>query len=117
MLIQVITDNHIEGSDGLSRHVESTIMDALERYGERITRVEVHLSDQNSGSKSGDNDKLCAIEARLAGLQPVNVSHRAESIDQALDAAAEKLERLLERTLGKLEDRNGRMSYGGDQTI
>lgn len=117
MLVEVVTDNHIAGSEALTRHVEATMEDALARFGERVTRVEVHLHDDNSSAKSGDNDKRCAIEARLAGLQPINITHRAASIDQALDGAAEKLERAIEHTLGRLEDRGGRMSYGGDQTI
>jgi ribosome-associated translation inhibitor RaiA len=70
-------------------------------FAAQITRVEVHLSDENS-DKGGDNDKRCLLEARLAGLRPVVVSHRAATLQQAIDGAAEKLERSIESTLGRL---------------
>jgi hypothetical protein len=39
------------------------------------------------------------------------------TLDEATDGAAEKLERLLDRTLGRLNDPRGRTSYGDDQAI
>jgi ribosome-associated translation inhibitor RaiA len=70
---------------------------------DRITRVEVHLSDQN-GDKSGQDDKRCMLEARLEGRQPTVVTHHAASLDEAVDGAADKLKRFLESTLERLED-------------
>jgi ribosome-associated translation inhibitor RaiA len=55
------------------------------------------------------------MEARLAGLQPITVSDDASSLEQALDGAAAKLEKTLNRTLGRLDDPKGRTSYAGDQ--
>ncbi len=104
MQIQVNTDNHIQGSDDLSQHVKSIVEDALDRFSTRITRVEVHLSDENSSVKSGEKDKRCVLEARVRGLQPVTVTHQAESLDLAVSGAADKLESNLSRTLGKLDD-------------
>ena len=117
MQIQVNTNNHVEGTAELTRHVESVVEAALGRFGERITRVEVHLGDENSSSKSGDSDKRCAMEARLAGLQPIAVTELAPSLDEALSGAADKLEKVLDRTLGRLDDVKGRTSMGGDQQI
>jgi len=56
--------------------VEQYVMEQLEqrvgkRFGDRITRAEVHLRDHNAG-KSGV-DKLCRIELRPAGRQPMRV--------------------------------------------
>jgi ribosome-associated translation inhibitor RaiA len=45
------------------------------------------------------------MEARLEGHQPIAVTHEAETIDQAIDGAADKLKRLLDHTLGRLRDR------------
>lgn len=115
MQIQVNTDNQIEGSEGLNRQVEEVVEGALARFGDRITRVEVHLSDQNSSQKTGDNDKRCVMEARLAGLQPIAASSDGSSLDQALDGAAAKLEQSLTRTLGRLDDSKGRASIDGEQ--
>jgi len=117
MHIQVNTDNHIEGNADLTRQVEAVVEGALGRFSDRITRVEVHLSDESSSSKARDNDKRCVMEARLAGLRPITVSHQGAALEQALDGAADKLAKTLDRTLGRLDDPKGRTSYGGDQTI
>lgn len=101
MLIQVNTDHHIPGHEELVTQVEETVIKALHRFGTQITRVEVHLSDEN-GNKSGANDKRCVLEARIEGHQPVVASHQAESLKQAYSGAATKLKTALMHTLGKL---------------
>lgn len=113
MQVQVNTDNHVKGGSQLTLEVEAAVDAALGRFGDRITRVEVHLGDENSSSKAGDNDKRCAMEARLAGLQPITVTHHAASITQAIDGAADKLEKTLSRTVDRMNDTKGRTSYGG----
>jgi ribosome-associated translation inhibitor RaiA len=113
MQIQVNTDNQIQGGAELTRRIEAVVGGALERFGARITRVEVHLTDEDSSSKSGGSDKRCVMEARLAGLQPISVSHQGMSVDQALDGAVDKLEKTLSRTLERMDDPKGRPSYGG----
>lgn len=105
MQVQINTDSNIEGHDELTQQVEAVIRDALDRFSERITRVEVHLSDENSNQKFGIDDKRCLLEARLAGLRPTAVSHQAATLEQAVDGAAEKLKRSLESTLGRLGKR------------
>jgi ribosome-associated translation inhibitor RaiA len=65
------------------------------------TRVEVHLSDEN-GDKPGPHDLRCQLEARPKGHQPISVTHKADSLEQAIDGAAEKLEHALEHLFGKL---------------
>ncbi|MEO7192257.1 MAG: HPF/RaiA family ribosome-associated protein [Vicinamibacterales bacterium] len=77
---------------------------ALARFGERITRVEVHFTDENSSAKSNDFDKRCAIEARLAGLPPIAVTHQAAGVEQALAGALDKLTRSVDRALGRIKD-------------
>jgi len=103
MQIQVNTDHNIEGREKLTAHVASVVESALSRFKDRITRVEVHLSDQN-GDKSGLGDKRCMMEARLEGRQPTAVTHDAATLDQAVDGAADRIERLIESTLGRLQD-------------
>jgi len=113
MIIQVSTDNHIEGSDELTRQVETILDGTLGRFGEWITRVEVQLSDESSSSKSRDNDKRCVMEARPAGQQPVSVRHQGATVDQALKGRVKKLVRLLDDTKGRLEDPKGNTSFAG----
>lgn len=104
MLIQVNTDNHIEGNSELAADVEAVVASTLAHFADRVTRVEVHLSDEN-GHKGGDRDKRCAMEARVEGLQPIAVTHQAGTTDEAVDGAAEKLKHALETHLGRLNAR------------
>ena len=102
MQIQVNTDRHIHGGENLHERVQTMVEDAVSHLRERITRIEVHLGDENS-DKGGDNDKRCMLEARVAGMQPIAVTHKAESLALAIDGAAEKLQHALETALGKAD--------------
>lgn len=115
MQIQVKTDNHIEGSDDLIGRVEDVVTASMDRFGDLITRVEVHLNDVNA-QKHGV-DKRCMMEARVSGRESVAVTHLAESLDDAIHGAADKLEKTLDRTVEKFSEKKGRTSFGGDQTI
>jgi hypothetical protein len=66
----------------------------------RITRVEVHLSDED-GQRSGHRDKRCMMEARIEGRPPIAVTDQAATLDLAVEGAAGKLERLLDSTFGR----------------
>jgi ribosome-associated translation inhibitor RaiA len=105
MLVQVHTDSNIRGDSALAAWVEAAVRDAIDRFSDRITRVAVHLSDENSASKAGSEVKRCLLEARVAGLRPISVSERADTLELAVDGAAAKLIRSLESTLGRLDDR------------
>ena len=104
MEIQINTDNNIEGSDELIQQTQAVVESALERYAQQITRVEVHLSDENSSHKGGI-DKRCVIEARLEGMHPVAVTDEAETVDEAVGGAADKLKKMLDHELGRLMDK------------
>jgi hypothetical protein len=82
------TDKTIERHSGLDEHVHTVVSNALHRFGEQVTRVEVHLSD-NLGQKSADGDNRCLMEARLTGLQPIAVSDHAATLHQAISGATE----------------------------
>ncbi len=109
MKIQLNTDVNIEATEGLSHHVDTTVAQALERFANQVTRVEVHLSDENAG-KNGPNDQRCMLEARLEGRQPVAVTEHAATVHQALQGATQKLARLLDSTLGRLNEHRDRTS-------
>ena len=104
MQIQVNTDNHIHGREEIVALVETSLEGAVGRFRDRITRVEAHLSDTNSHKTKGD-DIRCVLEARLAGHQPIAVTHQAATVELALSGAADKLERSVESTLGRLGER------------
>jgi len=107
MQIQINTDHNIAGHEALASHVSGLVENALNRISGHITRVEVHLSDEN-GNKGGENEKRCVLEARLEGRQPVAVTHQATTVDQAVDGAGHKLSRLIESTLGRLHHQANR---------
>jgi|SRR5690554_264491 len=102
MTIQFNTDSNISGNQGLQENLSERLTHALKKYGDRITRLEVHLSDENS-SKIGENDKRCMLEARVADIKPVAVTNFDNSIDQAVTGAIAKLTAALDSTLGKME--------------
>ena len=103
MQININTDSTIERHAGLNEHVESVVESAIHRFREHITRVEVHLSDNNS-QKSADGDNRCLMEARLTGYQPIAVSDHAATLHQAIAGAADKLKRAIDSALGRLHD-------------
>ncbi len=114
MQVQLNTDRHFIGSDALSDRVSGDIEDALGRFGDRLTRIEVHINDVN-GAKAGDRDIRCMLEARLKGLDPVAVTEQAESLDLSLAGAIDKLVSALDRRLGKL-DSKAAPAARGDET-
>jgi ribosome-associated translation inhibitor RaiA len=119
MKIQLNTDVHIDGTEALAAQVSATIEQALARFTNHVTRVEVHLSDENGG-KSGQKDKRCLLEARLEGRQPVTVTEHAATVEQAVQGAAQKLAHLLDSTLGRLHDHREKTSglpLSGTQAI
>lgn len=102
MQINIHSDNSVEKSEALTRHVQSVVENAMKRFAGQVTRIEVHLSDRNA-HKSGDGESRCTLEARLAGLEPIAVSEHEATLHQAINGAAEKLLRAVDSALGKLQ--------------
>lgn len=103
MQINVNTDKTIEHHNGLDDHVNKVVQAALQRFGEHISRVEVHLSENNA-KKSSDGDIRCMMEARVNGYQPIAVSDHNATLHQSINGAADKLQRAIESALGRLYD-------------
>ena len=106
MKIQVNTDSNIDGNDELTQRVEAEFETVLSRFGDRLTRVEVHLRDDVAGRSDG-TDIRCLVEARPARQQPVAVTHHAATPEEAYSGAAQKLKNLLESSFGRLGDHKG----------
>jgi ribosome-associated translation inhibitor RaiA len=104
MQININTDKSIERHQGLDDHVTSVVQAAVGRFGEQITRVEAHLSDDNS-QKSADGGNRCLLEARITGYQPIAVSEHSATLHQAISGAAEKLQRAVDSALGRRNDK------------
>jgi len=102
MIIQVNTDSQTQGTADLTRSVQMLLESKLERFSSRITRAEVHLTDDNGSGKAGGIDKRCMIEVRMAGMDPIIATDRGSSHDTALRGAANKMQSQLETIVGKL---------------
>jgi ribosome-associated translation inhibitor RaiA len=104
MQINVNTDRTIDKHQGLDDHVASVVRSAIGRFGEQITRVDVHLSNENK-EKKADGGNSCMMEARVSGYQPVVVHEHAVDLHQAIQNAGGKLARALDSALGRLADK------------
>jgi hypothetical protein len=109
MQVQVNTDDNLRGGASLATWVEKEVNDTLSRFGSYLTRVEVHLGDENA-SKAGDQDKRCAVEARIAGQDPVSVTNKGPNVEEACRGALRKLRGLLESRIGRQQDHKGATS-------
>ena len=100
MIVLLNTDNHIVGREKLQVEVQGAVESALDHVRDRVTRVEVYLGDENS-HKGGDNDKRCTIEVHLAGRPPTAVSNHAGTLSDAIQGAADKLQRAVEHEVDR----------------
>jgi ribosomal subunit interface protein len=109
MKIQINTDANIQNTEALTAMVQDSIDHNLSRFAEQITRIEVHLSDENAG-KNSQNDQRCMMEARLEGRQPVAVTDQAPVMAQAVQGAVQKLAHLLSSAMGRVHNHKEKTS-------
>jgi ribosome-associated translation inhibitor RaiA len=102
MLVQVNTDNHVKVSENFGWEIDALVNDKLSRFGDQITRVEVHLSDENS-TKNGERDKRCLMEARLEGMDPIVVTEKNDTVMQAINGAISRMKAAIENARGKAQ--------------
>ena len=105
MFVQIKTDNQIKTDAEANARLESRIRAKLKKFEQRLSHVELHVSDAN-GSKGG-SDKRVSLELRPAGHAPVAVHADAQRVDVALTAAMDKASRALSHALGKQKDSKG----------
>ncbi len=103
MKIQVNTDHNTPGSESLNNFIDTVLQSELDHFSDHITRLEVHLADENAG-KSGENDKRCMIEARIEHRQPVAVKAHANTYEESISEASDKMKSSLDTVFGKLNN-------------
>lgn len=101
MQVIINSNNQIDLNGEKIKKLESKVTDSMERFGNWLTRVEVHLTDENSASKGGSDDIRCLMEARPANHQPVSIEVRASTVEHAIDEGT----KTLERRLGSMADK------------
>ena len=104
MRIQINSDKNVKVDTRVIQFARGEVNRFLKKFGSKLTRVEVYLSDVNS-SKFGVNDKRCLIEARPARHRPLTATNRAQNVRQAVGGALTKLRSGLETFYGRLERR------------
>ncbi|WP_421943609.1 HPF/RaiA family ribosome-associated protein [Pedobacter sp.] len=102
MTIQLNTDKNLTIHQEYEDKIQAQITESLSRFSDLITRLEVHLSDEN-GSKDGLEDKRCLLEARISGKEPIAVTNLGNNYDLAISGALNKLKSKLETIAGKLK--------------
>ena len=100
MQIQINTDHNLKVHDSEAGQLRAIVQDVIGRFADHITRVEMHLSDENA-SKRSDDDKRCLLEARPEGRNPIAVSHLASTLLLAVEGASEKLARAIDSDIGR----------------
>ncbi len=99
--IQVSSDKNIAVDAEFTLFVRGEVNRALKRFTDKITRVEVHLSDVNS-SRVGKRDKRCMVEARPAGHRPVVATMASANLDSAVRGSLRKLRMVLVTIFGRI---------------
>lgn len=103
MKIQLNTDKNLPGNERLESYLKSLIESELSRFSVSITRIEIHLADEN-GQKKGMNDKRCTLEARMINKQPIAVTSYANTVEEVVNDALEKLISSIETIIGRLKN-------------
>ncbi|MGK0414185.1 MAG: ribosome-associated translation inhibitor RaiA [Polaribacter sp.] len=102
MTIKINTDKTLSGEKRSSDFFTAQIEEALQRFESHITRIEVHLKDEN-GKKDGFHNISCLLEARIEGRQPIAITNQANTIDLALAGAIDKIKAAIETIIGKIQ--------------
>lgn len=109
MQIQVNSNHTVHTGESFERWASTELHASLGRFKNDITRIEVHMSDENGDKTSADHQR-CMMEARLPNREPLAVNHLASNQDEAFRGASDKLKRVLEHTLDKEKDHRSRAS-------
>lgn len=92
----------IEMPQDVVAYTQEKLNHRLRKHGRRVTGVVVHVRDVN-GPKGGVGI-ACHLEARLAGLEPVNVEETELDLRAAIDVATDRLDVVVGRHLNKARD-------------
>lgn len=92
-----VRGQHIDVTEALHSHATRRLQFALSRFGQRITRVTVHLTDPNG--PRGGRDKHCRIVAKMKHGGEVIAEDLDADLYAAITQAADRLGRAVAREL------------------
>ena len=102
MKVQINSDKNISVDRQVNHFVRGEVKRAVGRFSRKLTRIEIHLSDVNSRSKSGKPDKRCMAEARPAGHRPLAVTMTAPNVRAAVQGSLSKMRNALDTFFGRI---------------
>lgn len=108
--IGINTDGNVSGRDGVAGPIADRVEEALARFAPQLTRVEVYLADDNAGKSGG---KRCSIEARPKGMAPLAVTDEANTLNDAVSGALQKMTSRLQSEFGRRGGHKGGESVRG----
>ena len=100
MKILVNSDSSIAMDAKLAKNIMGEAAEILDRFSDRLTRVEIHLTDIDRG-KTGKVDKRCLVEVRAAKMKPLVASAQTREVTTSVSQAMAKISRALNTSLGK----------------
>ena len=98
MQIQIHADD-FDLTEGLRDHVAKRLAYALNHTRDIVVRIVVRLSDVNG--PRGGVDKRCGIEVRLKGASAIAIDDTQADLYVAIDRAAERTGRTLDRRIAR----------------
>lgn len=103
----LIHPSDVPASAALTAHVVKCIEHALNHAASHVTRVDVHLHDDNSHKHKPKTapDQRCVVEVHLAKLGAMAVSDRSGDLYAAVTGVAGKLRRIVEKRIGRSRHR------------
>ena len=106
MQVQINTANNVDASEALMAKMEADIRAGLSRFGDRLTRVEVHVGDE-ANVRHGAADTRCMMEVRPQEQNPMTVTDNAATPALAVSGALRKMTAALETEFGKQDEKRG----------
>jgi putative sigma-54 modulation protein len=101
----LIRDRNVELAEDGRKRIERSLRFALSRFGRRIRRVTMSLTDLNG--PRGGVDKRCRVEVALEPRGAVFIEEDGSDIHAAVDRAAERLARVVDRQLDREREVDG----------
>jgi len=88
-------------TDAIDTHTRQKLEHMVHKFGDRILKITVHMSDDN-GPKGGI-DKHCHIHVDMKKLPTVVIEGSEENLYTAIDNACHRAERAVRKTLEKVQ--------------
>lgn len=109
----LIRDRKVELAEGGRERIERSLRFALGRFGQRIRRVTVSLTDLNG--PRGGVDMRCRVDVALEPRGAVFIEEDGSDIHAAVDRAAERVARAVDRKLDREREVGGTTVQAGER--